>query len=183
MLVPSEDTEPWLESIRKFSKKWNTALSPLLVYHVSDFVSVHVDGDTVPSTSCQFACSFAGCAYVATSGDALKTHLFRCHGYLNPTRFYVSADHMCHACFMRFHNRDDAVKHVAYTPKQGLRKLQAFLNPLPLDEVKELDSAEVVARTERRKSRHPRMPPLKVAGPLLPSADARDGSRLFVMPQ
>ena len=159
---PSVALKDWLRAIAGFGKKWNHLLSSLC--HQRD-LALATSSLGMPQTS---IVSIHACQHCSSSFDtlaALRTHMFRHHGYRNPARYYISHDNTCAACLMSWTSRDDVFKHLAYGPNKCLTLLQQVWDPIDHELAIALDAAAVEQRISVSKARTPRTPPVRLQGP------------------
>ena len=106
------------------------------------------------------------------SRRGLAVHSARSHGYKRIERYFASGD-VCDACGKLFHARARLLSHL-YECTTCFTTLQACFPPMAEETVTELDDIDTQYAVDMRKqgwwTTKAFLPPLKIAGPLLPSA-------------
>ena len=91
------------------------------------------------------------CGEQGLSGDRLKSHRTRRHGYRNQARLYISGS-VCPSCMKGFHKRPRALHHAMYSRKVCFAMALQNRTPMGADEARELDAADAAAARALRKS-------------------------------
>ena len=177
---PSRCLSEWIERVNVYGKKWNSLLSIICSQCDPSADASELIGNLHCSDifTC-FTCTDCDTSFNTVA--SLCTHRFRCHGYRNPARYFISINNACPVCDLVSHNLDDAFKHLAYNRPRCLAVAQTLFHPISHAQVVELDLQAVKDRKRNANSRRPRMLPLKIYGPLVSSAlaDVRGGLRTY----
>ena len=146
---PLDAMKQWLDCVLSYSSRWSKVLD-MLCNSRDPTTHPHAEIDPYCSQTLHFCTE---CSFFSSNVSALRTHMFRIHGYKNPARSYIAQRNTCAACLHAFSSRDKVFKHLAYDSKDCLALLQQLYSPLPQSTVLDLDSEAVTARHNTSRSR------------------------------
>ena len=92
---PATHVADWLHMVTTYGKRWNTLVS--LLCRSRDPLS---DGVACPPVIGSSVVEVQRCLYCTFSSfdiAAMRTHMYRKHGYRNPARLYIASNNICAA--------------------------------------------------------------------------------------
>ena len=116
----------------------------------------------------------------------LQLHLFKAHGWLHPSQYYIDADcTICPICMMQFHTRVRLIEHLRYKGKkrQCLDNMYIVKDVINSDIVldiiaRDAECSRALSRAGHRRTKA-QAPAFRVVGPLRRTVlVARDSPKL-----
>ena len=89
-----------------------------------------------PDLEATFQCT--ECEKTFSSENGLHSHMFAKHNISNPIRLRIYAT-SCAFCLVQFHSRKGVLKHIAFVSERCTNYYMNNVDPMRVEEVRELD--------------------------------------------
>ena len=169
----------WANYIRTYHKTFRVSVRDIMLtpFSLLRYVPQHIiEYHETTSVICPHPFSCTLCTYKAPTMQQLQLHMFKAHGRLHPSQYYVDADcTICPICMMQFHTLVRLIEHLRYNGKKRrcLDNVYIVKDVIKSDVVLEIvardaECSRAWSRAGFRRTKA-QAPAYRVTGPLRPS--------------